>query len=248
MSDKIYCYPNTDVLKNKKNIKDKERLLQAEISYTSASLADLQIHPINGKFDFNHLCEIHRRIFQDLYTWAGKPRTVNIGKGNLFCLVQNIPDYAKSIFDNYYPDCLKAKNDPNKFIHTFTEHYADLNALHPFREGNGRSQREFARELCLQCGYIFDLTKTNHKEMLDASIEFFNIGNNTKLENIFKNAISPIKESPDIKQKLQSSIMTLSKDDIPIQTSHKKKMDAALLKFEDILKQDKAPNDDTQYE
>lgn len=248
MSDKTYCYPNSNILMNKLNLKDKNQLMQAEIELTSNRLFDLQKHPVNGRFDFNHLCEIHKRIFQDLYAWAGKPRTVNIGKGNLFCLVQNIPDYAKSIFDHYYSDCMNAKNNPDKFIHTFTDHYADLNALHPFREGNGRSQREFARELCLQCGYIFDLTKTNHEEMLNASITSFNTGNNTKLKNIFKNTISSIKENPDIKKKLQSDIMTLSKDDIPDKTTHKKRMDTALSKFGNILKQDETPDNNIQYE
>lgn len=211
MSDKIYCYPGTNVLKNKKNIKDKEKLLQAEISYTSASLADLQINPVNGRFDFNHLCEIHRRIFQDLYTWAGEIRTVNISKGNLFCLVQNIPDYAQSIFDNYYPDCVRAKTDPDRFIHTLTSHYADLNALHPFREGNGRSQREFARELCMECGYAFDLTGTTHEEMLDASILSFDRGDNKGLGDIFKKAVIPLDEYKNLKESLKNDYGTILK-------------------------------------
>lgn len=200
MSDKIYCYPDSDILINKLNLKDKNKLMASEIELASNRLFELQKRPVNGRFDFSHLCEIHRRIFQDLYTWAGEPRTVNISKGNLFCLVQNIQSYAKSIFDSYYPDCQKAKNNPDEFIHTFTNSYADLNALHPFREGNGRSQREFARELCLRCGYMFDLTNIHHEEMLNASIASFNTGDNTKLENMFKNAISPIKGSPDIEQ------------------------------------------------
>lgn len=191
MSDMKYCYPDSTVLRNKLNITEPHKLLAAEIEYTSARLFDLQENPIKGKFDFKHLCSIHKAIFHDIFTWAGKPRTVDIGKGNLFCLVQNIAPYANEVFSRYYPDCIAAKDDLKEFVHVMTEHYADLNALHPFREGNGRTQREFARELCLVCGYAFDLRITNHTEMLHASIKSFN-GDNRMLEGIFRKVIIPI--------------------------------------------------------
>lgn len=221
MPDNIYCYPNSEILRNKLQIKNKTELLNAEIELTGNRLIELQKKPVNGKFDFQHLCKIHKHIFQDLFEWAGKPRTVDIGKGNLFCLVQHIPSYAASIFGNYYTDCMNAQNDKEQFVHILTEHYADLNALHPFREGNGRSQREFARELCLKCGYIFDLSKTNHQEMLEASIMSFNTGSNQKLENIFQKAITPIEDYKNLKQQLKSTITTLSSDDIPQESSKK---------------------------
>lgn len=227
MSDNIYCYQNSEILKNKLQIKDKQELLSAEIELTSNRLYELQKKPINEKFDFQHLCKIHEHIFQDLFEWAGKTRTVNIGKGNLFCLVQHIPNYATSIFNNYYTDCINAKNNKEQFVHILTEHYADLNALHPFREGNGRTQREFTRELCLTCGYTFDLNKTNHQEMLEASIESFNTGNNRQLENIFQKAITPIEDYQKLKQQLKSTITTLSKDDIPKKSSHEKRVQQA---------------------
>lgn len=201
MPDNKYCYPNSNILRNKLQIQDKDKLLQAEIHMTGNRMIELQNNPVSGKFDFQHLCDIHKRIFQDLYDWAGETRTVNIGKNNLFCLVQHIPSYAASIFNNYYKDCMGAKNDRQNFVHVLAEHYADLNALHPFREGNGRSQREFTRELCLKCGYMFDLSTTNHQEMLDASIESFNTGNNKKLENIFQKAIAPIEDYESLPMK-----------------------------------------------
>lgn len=135
---------------------------------------------------------IHRHIFQDLYDWAGETRTVNIAKKNLFCLVQFIQGYSESIFLAYYNDCMRAKGNPTEFIHVFTEHYADLNALHPFREGNGCTQREFAKELCLKCSYAFDLCYTSHVEMLAASIESLDRGDNSKLEAIFRKCIMPL--------------------------------------------------------
>lgn len=190
MADR-YCYPNTRTLKNKLDIYDHKTLEQAEIELTSVQLFELQTKPIKGQFDFRHLCKIHEHIFQDLFDWAGKIRTVNISKNNIFCLVQHIPSYADTIFAHYYDDCNAAKYDPEKFINTLTDYYADINALHPFREGNGRTQREFTRELCLALGYDFDMTKTNHNEMLEASIESFN-DTNTKLKQIFKKVITQI--------------------------------------------------------
>lgn len=190
--DNTYCYPDTSILKNKPDIHDKSLLLQAETRIAAIRLYQLQERPIHGNFNYDHLCSIHRHIFQDLYGWAGELRTVNIAKKNMFCLVQFMPSYAQSIFPAYYNDCMRVKNNPEEFIHVFTEHYADLNALHPFREGNGRSQREFARELCLKCGYSFDMTHTNHEEILAASIASLDKGDNAKLEAIFRKCTTPL--------------------------------------------------------
>ena len=85
MPDNQYCYPGSIVLKNKLNITDVRELSGAEKELTAIRLYELQENPIKGKFDFAHLRAIHKYIFQDLYQWAGKIRTVEIGKGNLFC-------------------------------------------------------------------------------------------------------------------------------------------------------------------
>ena len=193
MADAKYCYPDSNVLRNKLGITDADALLEAEIECASARLLGLQMRPVEGGFDFRHLCEIHRRIFQDLFEWAGQPRTVNIGKGNLFCLVEHIQPFAAEIFAKFYGECFAARSDRERFVRALAKHYGDLNALHPFREGNGRAQREFARELCLKCGYVFDLTHTNHQEMLAASIRSFNI-DNAELERIFDRAVNPLAE------------------------------------------------------
>lgn len=214
MHDKKYCYPNSNVLINKKGITDAKKLFQAEVEYTGARLVELQQHPIKGNFDLKHLCKIHKHIFQDLYSWAGKIRTIDIGKGNMFCYVQNINGYAESIFNKYFSSCYSAKGNRELFVEALADNYADLNALHPFREGNGRSQREFARELCLVCGYAFDLSGTTHKEMLDASILAFNKADNSKLIEIFTKAVIPENEY----EKSNATILSiLTSDDLDIE-------------------------------
>ena len=191
--DRVYCYPDSDVLKNKLNIHDENRLSEAEIKLVSIRLYQLYKKPACGRFDFNHLCRIHRHIFHDIYPWAGKIRTVDIAKGNsLFCPAWNIQGYAGGIFTQFYDHCMDVRDSREEFVRAFSAHYADLNALHPYREGNGRTQREFARELCLKCGYLFDLTRTCRDEMLQGSIESMEKGDNTKLEAIFRKCIVPL--------------------------------------------------------
>jgi cell filamentation protein len=212
MPDSKYCYPDSDVLKNKLNIQNAKELFFAERDLTLIRLQELQNNPIRGNFDFDHLKRIHHYIFQDLYEWAGKVRTVEIGKGNLFCTTACIDSYAESVFSKYYSQCMSSKNDFDQFVKVFAENYGDLNALHPFREGNGRAQREFARSVCLECGYAFDISHTTHKEMLEASILSFNKADNSLFCDIFRAAVIPISEyirKPDV-------LYTLSSDDLKI--------------------------------
>ena len=88
---------------------------------------------------------------------------------------------------------MEAKDSLEQYVKIFATYYADLNALHPFREGNGRSQREYCRELCLQCGYLFDLTYTCRDEMIQASIDSLDKGDNTRLEAIFHKCVIPLR-------------------------------------------------------
>ena len=189
MSDSKYCYPESDVLINKLGIRDADKLYEAELELTFIRLQELQNNPIKGKYDFAHLKAIHKYIFQDLYEWAGRERTVEIGKGNLFCTTMFIQDYARSVFSKYFPQCYESKGSFGDFLRVLADNYGDLNALHPFREGNGRAQREFARLVCLECGYDFDLSCTTHKEMLEASKLSFDKGDSSGFVKIFTRAL-----------------------------------------------------------
>ena len=179
-----YVYPGTEVLINKFGCRDAEQLRKLEILSTGGNLAYLQLHPIDGNFDFQHLKDIHYFIFQDLYDWAGEIRNIDIVKNNLFCRAHYINEYARTVFSDFWSSCFENRNDREQFVKVLADHYADMNALHPFREGNGRAQREFTRELCLECGYVFDLTRTKHTEMLHASMLSFNARDSSSLCSI----------------------------------------------------------------
>ena len=213
MPDSKYCYPDSDVLINKLNIEDGDELYEAEMRLTMIRLRKLENNPIKGDFDFDHLKAIHKFIFDPIYEWAGKERTVEIGKGNLFCTVRFIPDYARSVFGKYFPQCYANKDSFKDFIRVFAENYGDLNALHPFREGNGRAQREFARLVCLECGYDFDLSCTTHYEMLEASRLSFDKGDSTGFIKIFSQAVTPIDEAPT---RSDDHLGILTSDDLTI--------------------------------
>lgn len=219
MPDKTYCYPNSEVLINKLNIRNQKDLFEAEKELTYIRLKELQDCPIKGNFDFKHLKDIHKYIFQDLYDWAGQIRTVEIGKGNLFCTTPCIQSYADTVFKKYYFECNAHKDNKEDYIWAFAQNYGDLNALHPFREGNGRTQREFARLICMQCGYAFDLSVTTHEEMLMASKISFDKGDNQFLRDIFSRAVI---QKELYYKKDEQYLKILTSDDLIIKDEHGK--------------------------
>ncbi len=98
MADVIYCYPDTDILINKLDIREPKKLQKFERKLTMLRLLELIDQPMRGNFDFIHLQAIHKYIFQDIYDWAGKIRTVDIAKENMFCNVRFLEQQAEEIF------------------------------------------------------------------------------------------------------------------------------------------------------
>ncbi|WP_338944174.1 Fic family protein [Fusobacterium nucleatum] len=168
-----YVYPNTEVLKNKFGIRDSERLLEIEKTITLGAWQDIREGKIKIKktFDYKHLKSLHKELFKDLYDWAGKERTVDISKpGTLFCRAMFIEEEAKRIFNNLKKDnFLKDIKDKSKFSEKLGQLFLDINMLHPFREGNGRSQRLFIGDLVKENGYYLEWTNISKEEMIQIS-------------------------------------------------------------------------------
>lgn len=174
--DNYYCYPNSNTLKNKLNILDADELRHVEREITALRTAQIMVEGIDGKFDYEHLKAIHHFLFQDIYEWAGKVRNVNISKGNQFCLFQYIDEQMIQIFltlkqENYLTDCKSIDEIGKRLAYYLSE----MNAIHPFREGNGRAQRMFLEKLASFNGYRLDFMKISSKEMLDASVKAFHL-------------------------------------------------------------------------
>ena len=173
MSDTKYCYPDSDVLVNKLDIRDPNKLQIFERKLTMLRLLELIDKSIEGKFDLKHLQAIHAYIFQDVYDWAGKIRTVDIAKGNTFCNVRFILSQADVIFSKLKEEYYLAGLEEYMFTKRLAYYFSEINALHPFRKGNGRSQREFIRSLALKNGYLIYFEKASKEEMLIASKKSF---------------------------------------------------------------------------
>jgi cell filamentation protein len=143
-----YLYSGTSVLKNLRGLTDQELLARFEARQTHRRIAELIDTPITGGFDVPHLKAIHRHIFQDVYEWAGEFRTVNISKsGHLFGLAPFLEPALQQILAKLAAEKHLVGLDAEKFVGRAAYFIGELNAAHPFRDGNGRTQREFIREL-----------------------------------------------------------------------------------------------------
>lgn len=148
VKDDTYCYPDSNVLRNLLGITDYDALVSAEGRLTVMAMIQLDSDPVRGHFDTDHLRYIHRRIFKDIYDWAGEFRTVEISKGIPFCYCANIQSQLDSIFTQLHKEnLLKDITDRDQYVSRLAYYFGELNAVHPFREGNGRTQRKFIQQL-----------------------------------------------------------------------------------------------------
>ena len=168
----IYCYPKSNVLINKLEIKDIDLLQKYEAKITAAKLLSLRQKGIIGNFDIQHVKDIHFYLFEDIYPFAGKFRTENIGKGVFrFAEWQYIEPELTKLLKKLEAENYLSNLDKNNMAQRLAYYMSELNVLHPFREGNGRTIREFIRELALKNNYILNLMNVDPAHFLDASIK-----------------------------------------------------------------------------
>lgn len=135
-----------------------------------------------GKFGPTHYSNIHKHLFQDVYTWAGRYRTVRTAKGgNPFCFPENIDASMKRLFERLQADEFRAGVAANTFVRAAADFLAELNAIHPFREGNGRSQLAFMHLVALRAEHPLDLNEIDRDTFLPAMIASY-AGNLAPLE------------------------------------------------------------------
>jgi cell filamentation protein len=165
--DQTYTDPITGILKNLQGIKDPDVLLFVESSAVTKRLQQLYDNPIEIK-DSNSLLVIHHYLFQDVYAWAGKVRTVNIYKdGKPFFNGERFSmgfQYIDTLINDYRNI---EKLNKEALASKLSEILDNVNFLHPFREGNGRTQREFLRLLALEKGLTLNLNPPDNKDVYD---------------------------------------------------------------------------------
>lgn len=170
-----YCYENSQVYINKMNIRDRDKLSNFEADITAQRLIELMYQPIKGRFGKVHLLNIHRYIFKDIYPFAGELRQEDISKGQtMFCksefIVENLEKTFKMLKSEKYLSEMQGK----EFSGRLAFYMSELNIIHPFREGNGRTIREFIRCLALKNKYHIDWSLVNKEELLAAMISSVN--------------------------------------------------------------------------
>lgn len=166
------CYPGTNVLKNKLDIKDNKRLEELENALVVFKIYSLRKQGITGDFSKEHLQSIHKYLLEDLYYFAGEFRKENIAKDDFrFADARYIEQELDKIEESLKKENYLYGLDKESLSKRLAYYLAELNVIHPFREGNGRTTREYIRQLAFKNGYLLDLRKVNFKEILNASIE-----------------------------------------------------------------------------
>ncbi|WP_085940613.1 Fic/DOC family protein [Granulicella tundricola] len=145
---------------------------------------------MKGSFDSQHLRAIHRYLFRDVFPWAGEFRVVNISKGGpMFGPVMFIGQALDDAFGKLAREKLLSGLTVDAFADRAAFYLGEINAIHPFREGNGRTQREFIRQLAVRAGHTISWAGFTQQEMIDASIKSHVGGENEALAEILRRAL-----------------------------------------------------------
>lgn len=167
-----HCYPGTAVLINKLDIRDGQKLAQVEADITKLRISQWELKPLADTFDFPHYKAVHAHLFSDLYDWAGQARTVNLSKrGTRFCPAQEIEPRAELIFTRLRQLDFLRGMEHGDFVEELTDFYCSTNELHPFREGNGRTQRLFLSQLVRNAGYTLNFSEVDGDLLMFATIQ-----------------------------------------------------------------------------
>ena len=188
--DYAYTDPETGVLRNRENINDAHLLHVFESMKVSVRLEELHTNPIKIK-NFSTLLDIHRYLFQDIYSWAGKVRTVEISKGGKPFFPLSHFRNAFMFIDTLIVEYRKIdKKDKVRLTHKLAEILDNINYLHPFREGNGRTQREFLRLLAKEKGLSLNLNPPDNADIYERYMSGTIVGNVEQLAALISEIVT----------------------------------------------------------
>jgi cell filamentation protein len=162
-----YTYPETGILRNLQDITDPDILLFVESGAVTKRLQELNGNPIKIK-GIESLLIIHKHLFQDIYVWAGKKRIVEISKDGKQFFPTTHFDNAFRYIDTLIVELKRIPKNNNKHLaEKLAEILDNVNYLHPFREGNGRTQREFLRLIASEKGLTINLNPPDNKNVYE---------------------------------------------------------------------------------
>ena len=184
------CYPDTTVLINKFDIRDQSELdsVEKQITLLRGTQAEQETDFVNVDFDFYK--SLHKLLFGDLYDWAGTLRTINISKkGTVFCRYNALERVGTLKFSRLKSQDYLCGLCMDDFLNELTELYHELNMLHPFREGNGRTLRIFITLLVRNAGHDIDFSGCDSDMLMIATIKAAQ-GDTSLLRSIFQDIIT----------------------------------------------------------
>jgi cell filamentation protein len=162
-----YVYLNTTTLRNRFGIVDQEALDKVERLY---AIQRSRRGVPSGSSDLSHLRAIHRHLFQDIYDWAGELRTVEISKGgSQFQFRQYIPTGMADVHRRLARAGFLRRLPLGEFAREAGVIVGDINYIHPFREGNGRTQTQYLEQLAAQAGHQLDFRRVDPVMWIEAS-------------------------------------------------------------------------------
>jgi len=181
------CYPGTTVLRNLAGLTDQAELDDFEFSmYLTRAEEPFP----DGDLGYVHYRLMHHHLFQDVYEWAGEPRTIRTGKGgNWFCYPEYLEQHMSRAFATPFIENLQTTVKPADFARGAGHLLAEINAGHPFREGNGRTQLAYLKLLTSAAGFSFDDDALEPDRVMHAMIESFS-GKLDGLEALIADLIS----------------------------------------------------------
>lgn len=188
--DGTYCYLGTDVLRNKLNIHDKDTLSEAERSISveddGAGRKTNQRPLRSGSPQGNPQGPFrgHLRLGREL-------RTVDISKGTMFCKCEYIKDNVIKLLKQLKDENYLLELDLDSMVSRLSYYLCEINAIHPFREGNGRTQRLFVKQLALDADYHLDFTGITDEEMIVASVRGF-VLDYSPMENLVRRGLTKL--------------------------------------------------------
>ncbi len=188
----VYQYPDSTVLQNIPGIKNEDELSAFEKLAVAERLEEAHQFSVNKIINFDLWKKIHQIIFQDIFTWAGQLRTVQMSKGNtLFAHPEHIEKEGNRLFSDFNKENDLKNLDKTKLCIRLAYYFSELNALDPFRDGNGRTQRLLFEVVISRLGYEVSWKTVTPTEYLQAVIEGYN-HKFSKLEVAFKKILTKI--------------------------------------------------------
>lgn len=190
-----YLDLGSGVLRNLLGIDNQTELDRIEPELTALRLIELREDRLPGAYDLDHLQDFHWYLFQDVYPWAGQLRTVTLGRGQMFCRPEDLEADATQVFDGLAQRNHLRGLPFEDFLGGLTDLLAELNQLHPFREGNGRTQRAFLAQLADDAGYLLRWTAMDPEENTAASRAALD-GDRYRLRTMLSPLLQPLDELP----------------------------------------------------